>query len=52
MVTLLATEMSLSEIGRQLCLSHNTVKTYTPRAYRKLGAGNRHEAVAEAHLSG
>jgi LuxR family maltose regulon positive regulatory protein len=45
---LLATDLSLSEIGRELYLSANTVKTHTRSIYRKLGVSSRAEAVASA----
>jgi LuxR family maltose regulon positive regulatory protein len=45
---LLHSELSLREIGAELFLSPNTIKTHTRNIYLKLGAGNRHEAVARA----
>ena len=42
---LLATDLTLREIGRELCLSINTVKTHTHWIYRKLGVSTRSEAV-------
>jgi LuxR family maltose regulon positive regulatory protein len=42
---LLATDLSLREIGRELYLSPNTVKTHTRAIYRKLGVSSRTEAV-------
>jgi LuxR family transcriptional regulator, maltose regulon positive regulatory protein len=45
---LLATDLSLSEIGRELYLSTNTVKTHTRAIYRKLGVSSREEAVKAA----
>jgi LuxR family transcriptional regulator, maltose regulon positive regulatory protein len=42
---LLATDLSLSEIGRELYLSTNTVKTHTRAIYRKLGVSSRAEAA-------
>jgi LuxR family maltose regulon positive regulatory protein len=45
---LLATDLSLREIGRELYLSTNTVKTHTRSIYRKLGVSSRAEAVALA----
>jgi LuxR family maltose regulon positive regulatory protein len=45
---LLATDLSLSEIGRELYLSANTVKTHTRSIYRKLGVSSREEAVKAA----
>jgi LuxR family transcriptional regulator, maltose regulon positive regulatory protein len=43
---LLATDLSLREIGRELYLSTNTVKTHTRSIYRKLGVSSRAQAVA------
>jgi len=43
---LLASDLSLREIGRELYLSMNTVKTHTRSIYRKLGVSSRAEAVA------
>jgi LuxR family transcriptional regulator, maltose regulon positive regulatory protein len=45
---LLATELSQREIGAQLHLSLNTVKTHTRGIYRKLGVTSREEAVTRA----
>ena len=42
---LLATDLSTREIGRELYLSLNTVKTHTHSIYRKLGVSSRAEAV-------
>src|SRR5262245_1659981 len=42
---LLATDLSLREIGRELYLSTNTVKTHTRAIYRKLGVSSRTDAV-------
>jgi DNA-binding CsgD family transcriptional regulator len=49
---LLATDLSQREIGAQLYVSHNTVKTHTRNIYRKLGATSREDAVARAAASG
>jgi LuxR family maltose regulon positive regulatory protein len=46
---LLQGTLSLRDIGRELYLSPNTIKTHTRALYRKLGATDRHEAVAKAH---
>lgn len=35
-----------AEIGREMYLTENTVKTHLRRAYEKLGAENRAHAVA------
>jgi LuxR family transcriptional regulator, maltose regulon positive regulatory protein len=45
---LLASDLSLPEIGRELYLSTNTVKTHTRAIYRKLGVSSREEAVKAA----
>jgi LuxR family maltose regulon positive regulatory protein len=45
---LLASPLSLREIGAALYVSLNTVKTHTRALYRKLGASGRAEAVARA----
>ena len=45
---LLATHLSLREIGERLYVSHNTAKTHARSAYRKLGASSRSEAVERA----
>jgi DNA-binding NarL/FixJ family response regulator len=38
--------MSNAEIGRELYLSEDTVKTHARRLFRKLGVGDRAQAVA------
>jgi len=45
---LLPTDLTLRQIGDELYLSHNTVKTHSRNLYRKLGAANRVEAVRRA----
>lgn len=42
---LLATHLSMREIGQQLYVSRNTVKTHTVSIYRKLAVSSRSEAV-------
>jgi LuxR family maltose regulon positive regulatory protein len=49
---LLEGTLSLREIGQQLYLSPNTVKTHTKAVYRKLGVSTRHDAIAMAHHTG
>jgi LuxR family transcriptional regulator, maltose regulon positive regulatory protein len=49
---LLGGTMSLREIGRELYVSANTVKTHTQAIYRKLGVSTRHDAVEQARLLG
>ena len=45
---LLPTGLSAREIGNELGISHETVKTHTRSVYRKLGASSRRNAVARA----
>jgi LuxR family transcriptional regulator, maltose regulon positive regulatory protein len=40
------------EVGEQLYVSLNTVKTHTRALYRKLGASSRADAVARAEALG
>jgi LuxR family maltose regulon positive regulatory protein len=49
---LLATNLSQREIGKELFLSLNTVKTHTRNIYRKLGATSRQDAIARAVAAG
>ena len=42
---LLRTKLSLREIGQELYVSRDTVKSHTRAIYRKLGVSNRYEAV-------
>jgi LuxR family maltose regulon positive regulatory protein len=44
----LTTYLSFKEIGTQLFVSHNTVKTQAISIYRKLGATSRSEAIERA----
>jgi len=44
-IALLGTSLTTREIGEELFLSRNTIKTYLRRIYRKLGAASRDEAV-------
>jgi DNA-binding CsgD family transcriptional regulator len=48
LLPLLATHMTFREIGAQLYISRNTVKTEAISIYRKLGASNRSEAINRA----
>jgi LuxR family transcriptional regulator, maltose regulon positive regulatory protein len=48
----LAGDASLREIGTELYLSLNTVKSHTRSIYRKLGVGSREEALDRARESG
>jgi LuxR family maltose regulon positive regulatory protein len=49
---LLTTELSMREIGGELFLSPNTVRTHTRSIYRKLSVGSRADAVARAEALG
>jgi LuxR family transcriptional regulator, maltose regulon positive regulatory protein len=49
---LLQGTLSLRDIGRELYLSPNTIKTHTRALYRKLGVSDRQDAVAKAHELG
>jgi LuxR family transcriptional regulator, maltose regulon positive regulatory protein len=44
--------LSLRDIGRELYLSPNTIKTHARALYRKLGVSDRQEAVARGHELG
>jgi LuxR family maltose regulon positive regulatory protein len=43
---LLSSELSLREIGEELSLSRNTIKTHAKAIYRKLEVSSRQEAIA------
>jgi LuxR family maltose regulon positive regulatory protein len=45
---LLRGDLSLREIGRELHVTSNTVKTHTRAIYRKLGVSSREEAIRRA----
>jgi LuxR family maltose regulon positive regulatory protein len=49
---LLATELSQREIGSELYVSLNTVKSHTRNVFRKLGVASRPDAVARARELG
>ena len=49
---LLRGPLSLREIGQELFLSANTIKTHTRAIYRKLGVGTRTEAVERGYETG
>jgi ATP/maltotriose-dependent transcriptional regulator MalT len=51
LLPLLATHLSLPQIGAELFLSPHTVKSQAISIYRKLGASSRREAVACARKS-
>ena len=52
MLRFLPSHRSFREIGGQLGVSANTVKTQAHAVYRKLGAASRSEAVAQASAAG
>ena len=52
MLRLLRGSLSMREIGQELYLSQNTVKTHARAIYRKLGVSSRHEAVARGRQAG
>jgi LuxR family maltose regulon positive regulatory protein len=49
---LLASDLSMRQIGDQLFLSRNTVKSHARALYRKLGVGSRPDAVMRAETLG
>jgi LuxR family maltose regulon positive regulatory protein len=49
---LLVTDLSARQIGAQLFVSPNTVRSHTRAIYRKLGVRSREEAVARANALG
>jgi len=49
---LLATHLTIEEIGEHLGRSRSTVKTHVAAIYEKLGAGRRSEAVDRARELG
>jgi LuxR family maltose regulon positive regulatory protein len=49
---LLRGSLSLREIGQELYVSPNTVKTHAQAIYRKLGVSTRHDAVTRGRESG
>jgi LuxR family transcriptional regulator, maltose regulon positive regulatory protein len=49
---LLSGTLSLREIGREMHLSQNTIKTHTKAIYRKLGVSSRLAAVEKGREAG
>jgi LuxR family maltose regulon positive regulatory protein len=49
---LLRGSLSLREIGRELNLSQNTIKTHAQAIYRKLGVSTRPDAVEKGRVAG
>lgn len=52
LLALLPTHLTYAQIGAELFLSVNTVKSNLKAVYRKLGAGSRAEAVEVARRNG
>jgi LuxR family transcriptional regulator, maltose regulon positive regulatory protein len=52
LLPLLATHLTLREIGERLYISRNTVKTQAISVYRKFGVSSRSEAIARASALG
>ena len=52
MLRLLASRLSLREIGNELYVSLNTIKTHTRNVYAKLRVSSRQQAVARARELG
>lgn len=52
MLRLLSGTLSLREIGEQLYVSQNTIKTHARAIYRKLGVSTRHDAITRARTPG
>jgi LuxR family maltose regulon positive regulatory protein len=48
----LSSRLTTAEIGQELYVSVNTVRTHTKAVYRKLGVGSCQDAVSEAHRLG
>jgi len=51
-LAMLPTPLTTQEIGEELFVSRNTIKTHTRRVYRKLNATSREEAVLVARGRG
>jgi LuxR family transcriptional regulator, maltose regulon positive regulatory protein len=49
---MLSTHVSFSEIGGEMFLSPNTVKSQAMAIYRKLGASSRSQAVTRSRAVG
>ncbi len=49
---LLEGTLSLREIGLELYVSANTIKTHTRAVYRKLGVSTRHDAIRQGRQAG
>ena len=51
-LSLLQGTLSLREIGQELHLSANTIKTHTQAVYRKLGVSTRRDAIEKGREAG
>ncbi|MEL7207778.1 MAG: LuxR C-terminal-related transcriptional regulator, partial [Actinomycetota bacterium] len=51
-LALLPLDLTTREVGEELYLARNTVKTYLRRIYRKLDAATREDAVAKGRVRG
>jgi LuxR family maltose regulon positive regulatory protein len=49
---LLSTHLSFREIGEELFVSRNTIKTQAISVYRKLGVSSRSDAIDRASMLG
>jgi LuxR family transcriptional regulator, maltose regulon positive regulatory protein len=52
LLPMLSTHLSFPEIGEELFLSRNTVKSQAVSIYRKLGAASRRQAVTRSRELG
>jgi LuxR family maltose regulon positive regulatory protein len=52
LLPLLSTHLSFREIGEELFVSRNTIKTQAISVYRKLGVSSRSDAIDRAALLG
>jgi len=52
LLPLLSTHLSLPQIGRELFVSHNTIKSHVTSIYHKLGASSRDQAVTRSRQLG
>jgi LuxR family maltose regulon positive regulatory protein len=52
LLPLLSTHLSFPEIGQQLFLSRNTIRSQAQSVYRKLGVSSRNQAVTRARALG
>src|SRR6185312_17149489 len=48
LLPLLSTYLSFPEIGEEMCLSPNTIKSQACSIYRKLGVSSRNQAVMQS----